>query len=121
MPAESLAELARTRPVAPPAECVAIAQDRVREKAHFARCAARAAQAPSGRGGVAPAPYAVIETEVDLSAVPGALLPGILKTARMGYDGKGQGARRRPRRTGNRVARHGRRRLRAGATAAAGL
>ena len=27
------AELARTRPVAPPAECVAIAQDRVREKA----------------------------------------------------------------------------------------
>ena len=90
VPAESLAELARTRPVAPPAECVAIAQDRVREKAHFARCAARAEQAPSGRGGVAPAPYAVIETEVDLSAVPDALLPGILKTARMGYDGKGQ-------------------------------
>ena len=73
-----------------PAECVAIAQDRVREKAHFARCAARAEQAPSGPGGVAPAPYAVIETEVDLSAVPDALLPGILKTARMGYDGKGQ-------------------------------
>ena len=90
VPAESLAELARNRPVAPPAECVAIAQDRVREKAHFARCAARAEQAPSGRGGVAPAPYAVIETEVDLSAVPDALLPGILKTARMGYDGKGQ-------------------------------
>ena len=90
VPAESLAELARTRPVAPPAECVAIAQDRVREKAHFARCAARAEQAPSGPGGVAPAPYAVIETEVDLSAVPDALLPGILKTARMGYDGKGQ-------------------------------
>ena len=90
MPAESLAELARNRPVAPPAECVAIAQDRVREKAHFARCAARAEQAPSGPGGVAPAPYAVIETEVDLSAVPDALLPGILKTARMGYDGKGQ-------------------------------
>ena len=90
VPAESLAELARTRPVAPPAECVAIAQDRVREKARFARCAARAEQAHSGPGGVAPAPYAVIETEVDLSAVPDALLPGILKTARMGYDGKGQ-------------------------------
>jgi len=82
VPAESLAELARTRPVAPPAECVAIAQDRVREKAHFARCAARS--------GVAPAPYAVIESDVDLRQVPDALLPGILKTARMGYDGKGQ-------------------------------
>ena len=56
--------------------------DRIREKAHFARCAARS--------GVAPAPYAAIETEADLTAVPDALLPGILKTARLGYDGKGQ-------------------------------
>ena len=61
---------------------MAIAQDRIREKAHFARCDARS--------GVAPAPYAAIETEADLAAVPDALLPGILKTARLGYDGKGQ-------------------------------
>jgi len=32
----------------------------------------------------------VIESEADLAAVPAALLPGILKTARLGYDGKGQ-------------------------------
>ena len=82
VPAEALAELARTRPVAPAAEAVAIAQDRIREKAHFARCAAS--------GGVAPAPHAVIEREADLADVPAGLLPGILKTARLGYDGKGQ-------------------------------
>ena len=82
VPAESLAALAATRPVSPAAECVAIAQDRIREKAHFARCATGS--------GVAPAPNAVIETEADLGQVPAALLPGILKTARMGYDGKGQ-------------------------------
>ena len=82
VPAESLAALAATRSVSPAAECVAIAQDRIREKAHFARCATGS--------GVAPAPNAVIETEADLGQVPAALLPGILKTARMGYDGKGQ-------------------------------
>ena len=82
VPAEALAVLAATRPVAPAAACVAIAQDRIREKAHFAHCAATS--------GVAPAPHAVIETEADLAAVPDALLPGILKTARLGYDGKGQ-------------------------------
>ena len=82
VPAESLAALAATRPVSPAAECVAIAQDRIREKAHFARCATGS--------GVAPAPYAVIENEADLAAVPAVLLPGILKTARLGYDGKGQ-------------------------------
>jgi 5-(carboxyamino)imidazole ribonucleotide synthase len=32
----------------------------------------------------------VIETAAQLAAVTGELLPGILKTARMGYDGKGQ-------------------------------
>jgi 5-(carboxyamino)imidazole ribonucleotide synthase len=57
--------------VSPPADRVAIAQDRIREKAHFARCAAAS--------GVAPAPHAVIESEADLAAVPDALLPGILK------------------------------------------
>ena len=82
VPAESLAELALKRPVAPAAEAVAIAQDRIREKAHFTRCAERS--------GVAPAPYAAIEREADLAAVPDALLPGILKAARLGYDGKGQ-------------------------------
>jgi 5-(carboxyamino)imidazole ribonucleotide synthase len=78
VPAATLATLAALRPVAPAASAVAIAQDRAQEKAHFVRC------------GVPCAPYAVIETAAQLAAVPADLLPGILKTARMGYDGKGQ-------------------------------
>ena len=57
---------------------MAIAQDRAEEKAHFAGC------------GVPVAPYALIETPAQLDAVGADLLPGILKTTRMGYDGKGQ-------------------------------
>jgi len=64
--------------VAPRANAVRIAQDRVLEKSHFASC------------GVATAPYCVIEREVDIAAVPADFYPAILKTARMGYDGKGQ-------------------------------
>jgi 5-(carboxyamino)imidazole ribonucleotide synthase len=82
VPADALAQLAVTRPVAPGAAAVAIAQDRVQEKAHFSACAAAS--------GVACAPYAVLQTPDQLAAVPATLLPGILKTARMGYDGKGQ-------------------------------
>ncbi len=82
VPAGALKTLAQTRPVAPGAAVVAIAQNRIEEKSHFTACAEVS--------GVRCAPYAVIETETDLKAVPAALLPGILKTARMGYDGKGQ-------------------------------
>lgn len=78
VPAAALATLVTARPTAPSAEAVAIAQDRIQEKAHLAR------------SGVPVAPYAVIESEADLAAVPDTLLPGILKTARLGYDGKGQ-------------------------------
>lgn len=78
VPAPALLTLGAARPVAPSAEAVGIAQDRVKEKAHFVRC------------GVPCAPYAVIETAAQLAAVADDLLPGILKTARLGYDGKGQ-------------------------------
>jgi 5-(carboxyamino)imidazole ribonucleotide synthase len=78
VPAGALAALAARLPVAPGADAVAVAQDRAREKAHFDAC------------GVPCAPYAVIETAAQCEAVDAALLPGILKTARMGYDGKGQ-------------------------------
>ncbi|WP_100334697.1 5-(carboxyamino)imidazole ribonucleotide synthase [Hymenobacter chitinivorans] len=85
VPALALQTLAQTRPVAPGAAVVGIAQNRIEEKAHFAACAAVS--------GVSCAPYAVIETPAQLQAVQAErsdLLPGILKTARMGYDGKGQ-------------------------------
>lgn len=78
VPAPALLTLGALRPVAPAADAVAIAQDRAREKAHFVRC------------GVPCAPHAVIETPQQLAAVTDDLLPGILKTARLGYDGKGQ-------------------------------
>jgi 5-(carboxyamino)imidazole ribonucleotide synthase len=78
VPAAALATLARTRPVAPGAYAVSIAQDRAREKAHFTRV------------GVPCAPHAVIETARHLAAVADDLLPGVLKTSRLGYDGKGQ-------------------------------
>ncbi|SET37929.1 5-(carboxyamino)imidazole ribonucleotide synthase [Hymenobacter actinosclerus] len=85
VPAQALQMLARTRPVAPGAAGVGIAQNRIEEKAHFTACA--------NLSGVTCAPYAVIETPAQLQAVlddRADLLPGILKTARLGYDGKGQ-------------------------------
>ena len=78
VPAPALITLGAHRPVAPGSEAVAIAQDRAAEKAHFVRC------------GVPVAPHAVIASAQQLAGVPDDLLPGILKTARMGYDGKGQ-------------------------------
>ena len=84
VPADALAQLATTLPVSPAASAVAVAQDRAREKAHFVTC------------GVPVAPHAVIDTAEQLAALLGDtaqannLLPGILKTSRMGYDGKGQ-------------------------------
>ena len=78
VPAPALLTLGAHRPVAPASESVAIAQDRAAEKAHFVRC------------GVPVAPHAVIEKGSQLAAVSDDLLPGILKTSRMGYDGKGQ-------------------------------
>ncbi|HEY8708314.1 MAG TPA: 5-(carboxyamino)imidazole ribonucleotide synthase, partial [Burkholderiaceae bacterium] len=71
-------QLAERRPVAPAAAAVAVCQDRIAEKAQFVR------------SGVACAPHAFIESSEQLAAVGDDLLPGILKTARLGYDGKGQ-------------------------------
>jgi 5-(carboxyamino)imidazole ribonucleotide synthase len=76
VPAESLAFLAQRIRVAPSAQCVGTAQDRRREKA-----AARELGLPVG-------PYATVERESDLARPE--LYPAILKTARFGYDGKGQ-------------------------------
>ena len=78
VPAPALVTLGAHRPVAPAAEAVAIAQDRGQEKVHFARC------------GIPCAPYALIENPEQLAAAKAELLPGLLKTSRLGYDGKGQ-------------------------------
>jgi 5-(carboxyamino)imidazole ribonucleotide synthase len=78
VPAVALETLAGMRVVAPAAAAVAVCQDRAVEKAHFEAA------------GVPCAPHAVITNEIELAAIDPGLLPGILKTSRMGYDGKGQ-------------------------------
>ena len=78
VPADSLRWLASHCFVRPSGDAVAIAQDRIREKAFFTCC------------GLGVAPYAVIESETDIAKTDTKLFPGILKRARFGYDGKGQ-------------------------------
>ena len=79
VPAETLRALAATLPVTPPANAVAIAQDRILEKEHLQR------------SGFPTAPFVPVRTRADaataFAAVGG---PAILKTSRFGYDGKGQ-------------------------------
>lgn len=82
VPADSMNLLAQGSFVAPAGSCVAIAQDRVLEKRFFVDCAAKS--------GVLPAPHKVIASLEDIDTIGDDLLPGILKTVRMGYDGKGQ-------------------------------
>jgi 5-(carboxyamino)imidazole ribonucleotide synthase len=77
-PAESLRYLERFVRVSPSSESLAIAQDRIREKSYI-----------SGAG-LRVAPFLAIEREEDLNADLRGHLPGILKIARLGYDGKGQ-------------------------------
>jgi 5-(carboxyamino)imidazole ribonucleotide synthase len=82
VPAASLDALAKSTFVSPAGRCVAIAQDRIAEKRFIAAA------------GVPVAPHVVIESSQALAGIDdkalAAVLPGILKTARMGYDGKGQ-------------------------------
>ncbi|WP_233864406.1 5-(carboxyamino)imidazole ribonucleotide synthase [Paraburkholderia adhaesiva] len=82
VPAASLDALARSTFVSPMGRCVAVAQDRIAEKRFIVAA------------GVPVAPHVVIESSQALASMDddaiAAVLPGILKTARLGYDGKGQ-------------------------------
>jgi 5-(carboxyamino)imidazole ribonucleotide synthase len=78
VPAQALRELAARVRVAPQADAVAVCQHRAREKAQFVQ------------GGVPCAPHLYIEGEADLARAGASLFPAILKTATLGYDGKGQ-------------------------------
>ena len=78
-PAEALLTLARRTVVRPSGNAVAVAQDREREKTFIA-----------GQG-LPVGPFAVIASEADFGpALERVKLPALLKTARFGYDGKGQ-------------------------------
>jgi 5-(carboxyamino)imidazole ribonucleotide synthase len=84
VPVESVRAIAKIRPVWPPPRSLAASQDRLSEKRLFQRL------------GIPVAPYSAIETRADLArAIATIGAPGILKTRRLGYDGKGQAAIRR--------------------------
>ena len=78
VPAASLEYLGRHARVTPSADSVAIAQDRIREKQFLVK------------NGFAVTPFAVLATDADARSIDPALVPGIVKSARFGYDGKGQ-------------------------------
>jgi len=79
LPAASLDLLASLKPVHPGPEILRISQDRLLEKSFLNDI------------GIATAPWTAIQTAADIST-----LPGILKTTRLGYDGKGQALVRTP-------------------------
>ncbi|MDR1063861.1 MAG: 5-(carboxyamino)imidazole ribonucleotide synthase [Azoarcus sp.] len=78
VPAATLAYLAGRMPAHPSAQAVAICQDRIAEKS-FLR-----------KNGFPHGDFAIIHAEADIGAASAGLFPGILKAARLGYDGKGQ-------------------------------
>lgn len=79
VPADSLDFLAQFCPVRPGAAAVAVAQDRRREKTFLQS------------HGFATAPFAFVEKPADLAVAFQCIgAPALLKTARNGYDGKGQ-------------------------------
>lgn len=78
IPVATLEYLARRKPVAPGANVLRVTQDRLLEK-NFAR-----------QMGVETAPYRNIESDADVDAAHDFIFPAILKTRRLGYDGKGQ-------------------------------
>jgi 5-(carboxyamino)imidazole ribonucleotide synthase len=79
VPVASARAIAELKPVWPPPRALAVAQDRVSEKRLFRRL------------GIPVAPFAPVESRADLAqAIASVGLPGILKTRRLGYDGKGQ-------------------------------
>lgn len=70
--------LAARKPILPAKKAILVAQDRLNEKQLFDQL------------GIQCAPYQNIESLDDLSKAYHDLGPGILKTRRLGYDGKGQ-------------------------------
>jgi 5-(carboxyamino)imidazole ribonucleotide synthase len=78
-PAAALDALANRTVVRPAGSSVAVAQDRRREKEFFSK------------NGFPTGPFAFIESPADFDAALAKVrLPALLKTARFGYDGKGQ-------------------------------
>jgi len=84
VPVSALQEMAAKRPCFPPVDALRVSQDRVLEKELF------------GRLGIPTPPYRAVDSLAELEAAVEALgLPCVLKTRRLGYDGRGQRVLRR--------------------------
>jgi len=85
VPVAALAAVAKSRPCHPPVEALRISQDRLLEKELF------------GRLGIPTPAFRAVDSLADLRAAVAAIgLPCVLKTRRLGYDGRGQHYLRRP-------------------------
>jgi 5-(carboxyamino)imidazole ribonucleotide synthase len=79
VPVEAVAQISKWGPVLPPSRALARAQDRLAEKELFRRL------------GVQTAPFIPVGSRGELEGAARELgFPAVLKTCRMGYDGKGQ-------------------------------
>ena len=78
IPAETIAYLANLKPVRPGAGALAVLQDRFAEKTFVASL------------GLRTAPFADVNTDIGARSAFAQTGPGIIKTRRFGYDGKGQ-------------------------------
>jgi 5-(carboxyamino)imidazole ribonucleotide synthase len=79
VPGSALAPLEKLTRIRPPRAALAVSQDRMREKALFTRL------------GIPVAAHAAIDSKAQLVRAARKLgAPGVLKTRRLGYDGKGQ-------------------------------
>jgi 5-(carboxyamino)imidazole ribonucleotide synthase len=79
VPVAAARAIAALRPVWPPPRALEVAQDRISEKKLF------------GKLGIPVAPFAPVDSAAGLArAIETIGIPGILKTRRLGYDGKGQ-------------------------------
>jgi 5-(carboxyamino)imidazole ribonucleotide synthase len=85
VPVGALADVAAGRPCLPPVDALRVSQDRILEKELF------------GRLGIPTPPFQAVDTLEQLRAAVASIgLPCVLKTRRLGYDGRGQAVLRRP-------------------------
>lgn len=78
IPSSALEYLSTKRPVHPSAHALQITQNRIREKTFIKSL------------GLETSPFIAIESDNDLDGAQQMVFPAILKTATLGYDGKGQ-------------------------------
>jgi 5-(carboxyamino)imidazole ribonucleotide synthase len=85
VPVDAVRDIARTRPFLPPPDALGASQDRLIEKTLF-----RTLKIPTPE-------FAAVDSLEDLRAAAAKIgIPGVLKTRRLGYDGRGQFYIRKP-------------------------